>query len=83
MKTTVELSDGLLTDVRDLAKRKGWTVKVVLEQSLREFLAKETAAPAKPFQLKPLIVTGGALADPGMTFTEMLELSERPWPTTE
>lgn len=82
MKTTVEIPDGLMAEARELAKRKGWTVKVVLEQSLRDFLEKEKAAPAKPFEWNPVTVKG-ELVEPGMTFARMLELSERPFPNEE
>jgi len=83
MKTTVELPDALMAEARDLAKRKGWTVKVVLEESLRAFLDKEKSAPpTTPFVWNPVTVKGQGLQNPNLTFAEILEMSERPFPGT-
>lgn len=39
MKTTVEISDPLLTEARELAVRDGTTLKALIEQGLRQVLA--------------------------------------------
>jgi hypothetical protein len=39
MKTTVEIPDSLLAEARRLAVREGRTLREVLEDSLRDFLA--------------------------------------------
>lgn len=76
MKATIDLPESLLSEARSLAERRGWTVRVVFEESLRAFIeneAKREAAP--PFRLQHTIVGGDGLAQPGMTFAEMLETS--------
>lgn len=40
MKTTVEISDAVLTAARELAKREQTTVKALIERGLRSELAK-------------------------------------------
>lgn len=81
MKTTVEMPDALYNEVRSWAAENGWTLKVVLEESLRQFLdsrgnGRSSAAPS----WRPVIYGGEGLQTPGMTFSEMLSLSERPFP---
>lgn len=76
MKTTVDLSEDLLSEARELAERRGWTVRVVFEESLRRFIGNEAnALPAEPFRLQHTVVGGEGLVNPGMTFAEMLEAS--------
>lgn len=76
MKTTVDLSESLLASVRELAQRRGWTVKVVFEESLRAFLEREAAStPHPPPALQHTIVYGKGLVDPSLTFAQQLELS--------
>jgi hypothetical protein len=41
MRTTVRLDDHLLTDVKKLAASQGMTLTAVLEQALREMLARQ------------------------------------------
>ena len=72
MKTTVDLPEALLAEVRDVAERRGWTVRVVFEESLRAFLQQQkTETEVKPFKLAHTAVGGGEFPD--MTFTQMLE----------
>ena len=74
MKTTIDLPETLLADARAAAERRGWTVRVVFEESLREFLQKdETAKQAGTFRLSHTIV-GGDVA-PALSFSEMLEMT--------
>ncbi len=40
MRTTVRLDDGLLRETKALAARKGTTLTAVLEEALREWLAR-------------------------------------------
>lgn len=75
MKATVDLAPELLADARAAAARRGWTVRVVFEESLRAFLQNEEAAfPKAPFQLGHTIVKGERAPD--MTFQEMLDASD-------
>ena len=74
MKTTVDLPEGLLNDVRSEAERRGWTVRVVFEESLRAFLERDAAANASvPFVLRHTVVHGEA--EPAMTLAAMLEVT--------
>lgn len=40
MKTTVEISDSLLDEARKVAAREGTTLRVLIEQGLREVIAR-------------------------------------------
>lgn len=40
MKTTVEISDSLLDEARNLAAREGTTLKALIEQGLRRVVAE-------------------------------------------
>ncbi|MFC4057400.1 hypothetical protein ACFOWE_03795 [Planomonospora corallina] len=42
MKTTVDIPDGLLGEVRQLARREGTTLKALIEEGLRSVLARRT-----------------------------------------
>ena len=75
MKTTVDLPENLLTEVRAAAERRGWTVRVVFEESLRAFLQREEASIRdEPFRLAHTVVHGREF--PGMSFTQMLEATD-------
>ena len=57
MKTTVEISDPLLREARKLARRKGTTLRALIEQGLRRMLAER-----KPnFQLRDASFGGKGL----------------------
>jgi hypothetical protein len=51
MKTTLDISDPLLDQVRRIAARDGDTLRSLVEQGLRKVVA-ERSAKAKPFKLK-------------------------------
>jgi hypothetical protein len=59
MKTTIEISDPLLREARDLAAREGVTLRAVVERSLRRELAEEKTA--KLFKLRDGRFTGNGL----------------------
>ena len=60
MKTTLEISDPLLDQVRAIAARDGETLRSLVEQGLRKVVADRTAK-AKPFKLRNVSVgTPGA-----------------------
>ena len=72
MKTTIDLPETLLEEVRAVADRRGWTVRVVFEESLRAFIQQEELrATTKPFRLAHTVVKGRKF--PSMSFAEMLE----------
>lgn len=50
MKTTVEISDSLLREVRDLAAREGVTLRTLVERGLHRVVAE--AKHGAPFKLR-------------------------------
>jgi hypothetical protein len=75
VKTTVDLPENLLTEVRAAAERRGWTVRVVFEESLRAFLQQEEISDRhQPFRLAHTVVQGQEF--PAMSFTQMLEATD-------
>lgn len=50
MKTTVEISDPLLREVRDLAAREGVTLRTLVERGLHRVIAE--AKHGAPFKLR-------------------------------
>jgi hypothetical protein len=56
MKTTVELPDGLLREAKRVARRRGTTLKALLEHGLRLTLAE--AKTPSPFTLRDASVGG-------------------------
>ena len=59
MKTTLDISDPLLDQVRRIAARDGETLRSLVEQGLRKVVA-ERSAKAKPFKLRD-----GSVGTPG------------------
>jgi hypothetical protein len=44
MKTTVELNDSLLSKTKETARRRGTTMKEIIESALRRYFEEESAA---------------------------------------
>ncbi len=62
MKTTVEISDPLLREVRKLAAREGVTLRTLVERGLRRVVAETKNVP--PFKLRRATFKGeGRQAD--------------------
>lgn len=61
MRTSIELSDGLLERARKLAKRRGTTLRALVEEGLRRVLAESAASP--PFRLKDVTYGEGGLVE--------------------
>jgi hypothetical protein len=59
MKTTIEISDTLLREVRKLAERDGVTLRALVERGLHRVLAETT--PTKPFKLRRASFKGKGL----------------------
>lgn len=59
MKTTVEISDSLLREARDLAAREGVTLRALVERGLRHVVAETKTV--KPFKLRDGSVGGKGL----------------------
>lgn len=60
MKTTVDIADPLLEQVRSIAARDGETLRSLVEQGLRKVVAERNAK-GKPFKLRDASVTGDGL----------------------
>lgn len=75
MKTTVEIPDALLDEVRAVASREGTTVRVLLEEGLRRSLAERKGGAA--FRLRKASVKGRGLAPSlvGAPWEEIRELA--------
>jgi hypothetical protein len=69
MKTTVEIADPLLEEAKALAARRGTTLRRVIEEGLREVLAREPST-VVPFRLRDASVGGNGLT---------AEFRDRPW----
>lgn len=50
MRTTIELSDGILAQARRLMAKRKTTLRALVEEGLRKVLAEDRAAP--PFKLR-------------------------------
>ncbi len=59
MKTTVEIPDSLLQEARKVALREGTTVRAMVEQGLRQVLARRKSATA--FRLRKATFKGEGL----------------------
>jgi putative antitoxin of VapBC-like toxin-antitoxin system len=68
MRTSIELSDGLLERARRLAQKRGLTLRALVEEGLRRILADNDKAPA--FRLQEVTFGEGGLAE---------DLSEADW----
>jgi len=59
MKTTVEISDALLDEAKKLASREGTTVRTLVEQGLRQVIARRKER--RPFRLRKATYKGRGL----------------------
>ena len=59
MKTTIELSDGLLAEARRVARREGLTLKALLELGLRRAIDERKTR--REFKLRDASVSGKGL----------------------
>jgi len=59
MKTTIDISDDLARQAKELAKREGTTLRAVIEQGLR--LKLEQARDAQPYRLPDKSIDGRGL----------------------
>jgi hypothetical protein len=63
VKTTVEISDSLLAEARNLAGNRGTTLRQLIEDGLRESLRKTHKRPVR-FHLQDGSVDGKGLQEP-------------------
>ena len=80
MRTTIRLPDDLLEEAKIYAARSGKTLTAVIEDALRESLARKQGrrAPKQPIRLTTV---GGAGLQPGVDLDDsaaLLELMEAP-----
>ena len=59
MKTTIDISDDLAAEAKELAKREGTTLRAIIEQGIR--LKLEQSCSAEPYTLPDRSVSGRGL----------------------
>jgi hypothetical protein len=59
MKTSFDISEPLLLEVKQLAKQRGTTTKSLVEQALAKLLAEAAAEAIPAYRLPDLSVPGG------------------------
>jgi hypothetical protein len=75
MKTTVEISDAVLHEARQLAQREGTTLRALVEQGLRHVVAEN--ARGQTYKWRP-VISGGQGLRPELrdaTWNDILDLS--------
>jgi hypothetical protein len=73
MKTTVEIPDALLDEVRRLAAREGTTLRTLVEEGLRRIVAERKRT--SPFRLRKASFKGDGV-QPGVAGTSWDRLRE-------
>jgi hypothetical protein len=73
LKTTIEISDPLLRKAKALARRRGTTLRELVESGLRKVL-EDARAPS--FELEDRSVPGQGLAE-GLDYGEWAKILER------
>ena len=68
MKTTIEISDDLLSRAKQLGRRQGKTLRAVVEDGLRQVLKRDTGTAAR--HVKPVVFRRGGLSK---------EFASAPW----
>jgi hypothetical protein len=78
MRTTIHLPDDLLAQAKRAALESGTTLTAVIEEALRERLARREERPSKPVRVTTF---GGSGLQPGVDLDDsaaLLDLMERP-----
>lgn len=73
MKTTVEISDALMSAARALAEREGTTVRVLIEEGLRLSIERRKRKPR--FVVRDASVDGQGL-QPGFSFERWADIRD-------
>lgn len=60
MKTTIEISDDLLSRVKQFGRRQGKTLRALVEDGLRQVLKREARAGTR--RVKPVVFRKGGLS---------------------
>lgn len=84
VKTTMELPDWLLREVKSVAATEGCTIRSVIEEAVRRDLDRRRSTPAWAPRAD-LVVAGDGLSPQAseMPWAEIRELAARPLPDTE
>jgi hypothetical protein len=61
MKTTIDISDSLMQEAKELAGKQGITFRSLVEQGLREIISKQK--PGQEFKLRKASFKGNGLQD--------------------
>lgn len=75
MKTTIDIPDVLMKDVKRVADRRGVTLKEIIQTSLRNFLTSQRTA-SRPFKLRWHTFRGKGLVR-GLTEGDWPEIRRR------
>lgn len=82
MRTTVTLDDALLADVKRLAAERGTSMSEVVEDALRESLARRRGLPRRPRVELPVDGRGGLQPgvdlDDSAALLDLMEQDDRP-----
>jgi hypothetical protein len=82
MRTTIRLDDELLAEIKQIAERSGKTVTSVIEDALREMLARqqgtETRAPVRLTTVSGSGLQPGVDLDGSATLLSLMEESSDP-----
>jgi hypothetical protein len=73
MKTTVDIADPILRQAKRLASQRGTTLKVVIEDALRDALAKGAATRKRP--VRTHVVEGRGLKS-GLSWDDLASLRD-------
>jgi hypothetical protein len=74
MKTTVEINDALMSDVRRVAARRGETMRSLLEEALRRLIADYDSEEIAPPSFELTVVDGDGLIE-GVTPASWLDIA--------
>ncbi|MBM3296485.1 MAG: DUF2191 domain-containing protein [Candidatus Aminicenantes bacterium] len=77
MKTTVHISDSLLTEAKKIARRERTTVKALIEEGLRKAVAERRGKEAAVFKLRKATFKGRGLQPhaAGLSWDRVLDIS--------
>jgi hypothetical protein len=75
MRTTLNLEDGLMKEMKQEAAQRGTTLTAVMEEALREHLRRARQATSRDFRLRLVTAPGGPL--PGVDLDDRDALYER------
>ena len=82
MRTTIRLDDQLLADVKQIAAKSGRTLTGIIEDALREMLARQQQVAKRPKVRLPTFTGNGLLPgvdlDDSAALTDLMDQSDGP-----